>query len=293
MHLFIFGAGYSGLAIGRAATARGAAVTGTTRSSDRFDALRQAGIRPCLFSGDAFSEEIKTILAQTTHLCVSAAPGAGGDPVLGAGADIIGGAMPRLQWIGYLSTIGVYGDHGGAWVDEEAECRSVKGRAAERLAAEEAWSALGRARGVPVAILRLAGIYGPGRNVFVNLEEGTARRIIRDGQVFNRIHVEDIAGAFAHLADLKADGIFNVADDEPAPPEEVISFAARLMGREPPPAIPFEAADMTPMARSFWGEVKRVSNAKLRGSGYAFRYPDYRRALTAMWQDGSWHGLHV
>ncbi len=161
----------------------------------------------------------------------------------------------------------------------------------ERLAAEEAWAAIGGDRSVPVAILRLSGIYGPGRNAFANLEARTARRIVKKDQVFNRIHVADIAGATLHLASRLAGGVFNVTDDEPAPPQDVVAYAANVMGIAPPPEIAFEDAEMTPMARSFYGENKRVSNARLKGSGFRFTYPDYRAALDAMWADGNWrHG---
>jgi nucleoside-diphosphate-sugar epimerase len=198
--------------------------------------------------------------------------------------------MPALRWIGYLSTVGVYGNHQGAWVDEETECRPVSKRAVARVAAEQSWLAAGGEAGVPVAILRLAGIYGPGRNALVNLERGTARRIVRPGQFFNRIHVDDIAGAVHHLATREIGGVFNVCDDEPGPPQDVIAFAASLMGVEPPREIPFEQAQMTPMARSFWSDNKRVSNRRLKQAGYAFRFPDHRLALASMWRDGSWRG---
>jgi nucleoside-diphosphate-sugar epimerase len=196
--------------------------------------------------------------------------------------------MPALRWIGYLSTVGVYGDHGGAWVDEESECRPLPGRSASRIEVERAWQEKAAEAGVPAAVLRLSGIYGPGRNALANLDKGTARRIIKPGQVFNRIHVDDIAGALAHLATGETGGVFNVTDDEPSPAQDVIVFAAGLMGVAPPPEIPFEEAGLGPMARSFYGEVKRVSNARLKEAGYRLRHPDYRGALTAMWQEGNW-----
>ncbi|WP_416223088.1 NAD-dependent epimerase/dehydratase family protein, partial [Tianweitania sp.] len=185
-------------------------------------------------------------------------------------------------------TVGVYGDRGGGWVveDDAKDPTSTRGR--QRVAAEQAWTAFGEARGVPVALLRLAGIYGPGRNTFLNLEQGKAKRVIKPGQVFNRIHVEDIAGATELLAREKIGGAFNIADDEPGPPQDVVAFAADLMGMEPPPEIPFDEADMSPMARSFYGDNKRVSNAKLGHAGYTFRYPNYRMALEAMMQAGNW-----
>jgi nucleoside-diphosphate-sugar epimerase len=186
--------------------------------------------------------------------------------------------MPALEWIGYLSTVGVYGDHGGGWVDETSECRPVSKRSAMRVAAEQDWLKLGREIGRPVAILRLSGIYGPGRNALVNLENGTARRLVKPDQVFNRIHCDDIAGALLHLARVNRGGIFNVTDDLPAPPQDVT----------PPPEIPFETAQLSPMARSFYGENKRVANTAIKAAGYRFRFPDYRSALDRMWADDNW-----
>lgn len=283
---FIFGAGYSGKAFARG-NEHGASILGTTRSPEKFEALRGAGIQPVHFEG-SLTAEIGEALRQTTHMIVSVAPDEAGDPVLNAVGDAIRGKMPALEWIGYLSTVGVYGDHGGAWVDETAECKPVSKRSVMRVAAEQAWLELGQETGQPVAILRLSGIYGPGRNALVNLEEGTARRLVKPGQVFNRIHCDDIAGALWHLADTNLGGIFNVTDDEPAPPQDVVAYAAGLMGIEPPPEIPFETAQLSPMARSFYGENKRVANAAIKAAGYRFRYPNYRVALESMWSDGDW-----
>ncbi|MBX9464875.1 MAG: DUF1731 domain-containing protein [Aquamicrobium sp.] len=289
MRLFIFGAGYSGRAIARMAISDGAFVAGTTRSAHKAEELRAEGIAPALFDGGVLSPEIEAALGETTHLIVSIAPG-DSDPVLAAARDTIVNRMPALRWIGYLSTVGVYGDHRGAWIDESAECRPVSRRSQARLAAERAWLALAVETDLPVAILRLSGIYGPGRNGFVNLEKGTARRIVKPDQVFNRIHVDDIAGATMLLANEAKGGIFNVTDDEPAPPQDVVAYAASLMGVAPPPEIPFDEAEMTPMARSFYGENKRVANARIKQAGYRFRFPDYRAALDDLWSSGTWRG---
>ncbi len=245
--------------------------------------LRSAGILPLLFDGEKLSAEVELALRAATHLIVSIAPEDDGDPVLRVIADAIREKIPQLEWISYLSTVGVYGDHGGAWVDERSECRPVSNRSALRLAAEQEWLDAGRKAGVPVAVLRLSGIYGPGRNAFVNLANGTAKRLIKPGQVFNRIHVDDIAGALWHLAGSNTGGVFNVTDDEPAPPQDVVSYAAGLMGIDPPPETPFETARLSPMARSFYGENKRVSNAAIKAAGYAFPFPNYRVALDHMW----------
>ena len=166
----------------------------------------------------------------------------------------------------------------------------VSARSVERVAAERAWLAFGRDNDIPVAVLRLAGIYGPGRNAFCNLEAGTARRLIKPNQVFNRIRVEDIAGAALFLAEKSIGGIFNVTDHEPAPPQDIVAEAARLMGVSAPPEIPFETAELSPMARSFYGENKRVSNARLRDLGFDFRFPDYRISLAELWNSGNWRG---
>jgi nucleoside-diphosphate-sugar epimerase len=286
MKVFIFGAGYSGRMIARELGPEAASVAGTTRSVEKAEALSRMGVAPLLYAGDGFDAETTLALKEVTHLIVSIAPGDDGDPVL---ADLAGSGrrlMPALRWVGYLSTVGVYGDHGCAWVDEESECRPVSRRSRLRLEAEEAWAAFGRETGLPVAILRLSGIYGPGRNALVNLAEGTARRIVKPGQVFNRIHVDDIAGTVRHLMRAGLGGLFNVTDDEPSPPQDVVAYAAELMGIEPPPEVPFEEAGLSPMGRSFYGECKRVSNAKLKASGYSLRYPNYREALAAMHTSG-------
>ena len=288
MRIFLFGAGYSALAFARLAGNEAQSIAGTTRGESKFGALRGAGIEPFAFDGTPVSPEIAAALARATHIVVSAGPSDAGDPVISAARDLLVGATPKLRWIGYLSTVGVYGNHDGAWIDETADCRPRPGRSDHRLEAEKEWSDLARERGVPLAILRLSGIYGPGRNALVNLENGTARRIVKPGQIFNRIHVDDIAGSLLHLARSAAGGVFNVTDDEPAPPQDVVAYAANLMGVAPPPEIDFDTADLTPMARSFYGENKRVSNAKLKATGYRFVHPNYRAALTAMWEKGNW-----
>lgn len=287
MHLMILGAGYSGQAIARAFAAKGFSISGTTRSAEKAGRLQGAGIAPFLFDGTALSPDLEAALSTVTHLVQSIAPDADGDPFLRVAGDL---ALPALEWIGYLSTVGVYGNHDGGWVTEETECRPVSARSRERLAAERAWRTFTDARGLPVASLRLSGIYGPGRNAFANLAAGTARRIVKPGQVFNRIHVEDIGAAALFLAERHADGLYNVTDSLPAPAPDVVAEAARMMGVEPPPETPFDPAAMTPMARSFYGENKRVSNAKIVTEGFAFRFPDYHAALNDLWESGRWRG---
>ncbi|MDK1491587.1 SDR family oxidoreductase [Sinorhizobium sp. 7-81] len=290
MHVLILGAGYSGTAIAKALAPAAQSLTGTTRSSERLIELAQAGIRPLLYDGAAISAELADAMRQATHLVQSIAPGRDGDPMFRTGVAPLPELLPNLRWIGYLSTVGVYGDHKGAWVTEETACKPVSQRSVERIDAENAWLAYGAERHIPVAVLRLAGIYGPGRNAFRNLAEGTARRLVKPNQVFNRIRVEDIGSAAAFLASRGMGGIFNVTDDEPAPPQDVVAEAARLMGVEPPPETSFETAELSPMARSFYGENKRVSNARLREAGFEFAFPNYRVSLAQLWETGTWRG---
>ncbi|WP_186397709.1 SDR family oxidoreductase [Stappia sp. TSB10GB4] len=286
MRLFVFGLGYSADAFVRRVSSRCETITATTRSAEKAARLAERGIAPVLFDGTAPGNEVREALADATHVLVSIAPGEAGDPVLAHHADDLAAARP--EWIGYLSTVGVYGNHDGGWVDEETPCRPVSRRSRQRVEAEEAWLAFAAEHGIPVQIFRLSGIYGPGRNAFVNFEKGTARRLIKPGQVFNRIHVEDIAGALEAAIDTApTTRIFNVTDDEPAPPQDVIAHAAELLGVAPPLEQDFETAELSPMARSFYGENKRVSNDRVkRELGYAFRYPDYRTALAALHRDG-------
>jgi len=216
----------------------------------------------------------------TTHLLISAAPGADGDPVLGA-LDHMLVMLPHLEWVGYLSTIGVYGNADGAWIDESAPRAPSSERGRRRVIAEDAWLALGARTGVPVQIFRLPGIYGPGRSPLHKVAAGKSRRVIKEGQVFNRAHVEDIAQVvLASIQRPRAGGIYNVSDEEPAPPQDVITFAAELLGVEPPPEVDFATAEMTPMARSFYSDNKRVGNARIKDElGVMLKYPTYREGL--------------
>ncbi|MGE7370122.1 SDR family oxidoreductase [Neorhizobium sp. NPDC001467] len=290
MQVMIFGAGYSGQAIGAATLARGKAAAGTTRGPDRLAHLGSRGIIPYLYDGEHLSPVLRGAMLTTTHLVQSIPPGSGGDSLLRLTEGDLKRWFPALTWVAYLSTVGVYGNHDGAWVDETTPCQPKSARAVERVRAEAAWREAGRAAGIPVAILRLAGIYGPGRNALVNLHRGTAHRIIKKDQVFNRIRVEDIANATMFLASSNRAGIFNVTDDEPAPPQDVVSEAARLMGVQPPPEQDFETADMRPIARSFYGDNKRISNAALRNLGFQFAFPNYRSSLAELWSSGRWFG---
>ena len=287
-HLLILGAGFSGKAIGQAFKAAGFSVSGTTRSAEKAEGLRALGIAPILYDGGPVPEALAADMARATHVVQSIAPGKDGDPLFRAGMPPISALMPNLAWAGYLSTVGVYGDHKGGWVDEETVLNPVSARSIERVEAENHWLDLGKALGLPVAVLRLAGIYGPGRNALRNMAEGTARRLVKKDQVFNRIHVEDIGRAALFLAQKPLGGVWNITDDEPGPPQDVVAEAARLMGLPVPPDVPFETAELSPMARSFYGENKRVSNAKLRAAGFEFRFPDYRQSLAELHASGRW-----
>lgn len=285
MRLFALGLGYSARRL--IARAGGVEAAGTLRSSDAVAELRAEGVEAYLFDGPRRDPGLTRALARAEAIIVSTPPGPGGDPALAAFAREIA-AAPELKRILYLSTVGVYGDWDGAWVDERSETKSTSPRGRRRIEAEAQWQALGAERAVPVDILRLAGIYGPGRNALVKLRAGDARRIVKPGQVFNRIHVEDIAGvALTLLKAGGAGGVWNVADREPAPPQDVIAFASGLMGLALPPEEPFEGAALSEMARSFYEDNRRVSIDKLeRELGYLLQYPSYREGLTALWQAG-------
>ena len=234
------------------------------------------------FGPEADDPHIAADLADTDVLLVSAPPGADGDPVLARYADAI--AASRIGWIGYLSTIGVYGDQQGAWIDETPPSAPRSARSRIRVEAESAWLELGVRTGKAVQVFRLSGLYGPGRPPIVKLREGRSQRIVKAGQVFNRIHVDDIATTLlASLDRPRAGAVYNVTDDEPTPPQTVTEHAAALTGLPLPPAIDFETADLSPMARSFYGENKRVRNRLIREElGVALAYPTYREGLAAL-----------
>ena len=284
--VFVFGLGYSAQHF--ASLFRDVySCSGTVTSAEKATRLGASGIDASVFSPDARDDAIEAKIAAADALLVSIPPDEDGDPVLKRFARQIASA-PNVKHIVYLSTVGVYGDHQGAWIDESTHCHPVNERSIERLAAERAWTALGEAHGIVVHILRLSGIYGPGSNALVNLKRGVARRIIKPGQVFNRIHVEDIAGAIDACFSFDGPGaIWNVTDDLPAPAQDVVTYAAQLMGIDPPPEVDFETFPMSPMARSFYSECKRVSNKAMRDRlGVKLAYPTYREALNAMWAQG-------
>ena len=289
MSVFIFGLGFSSRAAVRAMRAHSGAdlaVAGTTRSSEKSAALTLEGVQTHVFDGTEPGQTLKSALATASHVVISTPPGPDGDPVLNRhGADLM--SSGTLEWLCYYSTVGVYGDYGGAWIDETAAPQPVNERSRRRVAAEQAWRDFAASKGVPLVILRLAGIYGSGRSTLDKLAAGTSRRIVKPGQVFNRIHAADIGEATARAARQKLAGTFNLADDEPAPPQDPIGFAAGLMGIEPPPEEDFESAEMSAMARSFYSDNKRVSNAAIKRSlDFELFYPTYRQGLRAIF-DGT------
>jgi nucleoside-diphosphate-sugar epimerase len=282
--LFIFGLGYSALYYARHYGAQWH-ISGTTREPAKARLIGDMGI-DCLCFGAAQSDPaLLGKLSRADVLIISIPPG-DDDPVLHHYAADIASHPPKR--IVYLSTIGVYGNHDGAWVDEMTPPKPISARSYNRLRAEQAWQALGQKIGIEVDILRLAGIYGPERNVLEQLRSGQAKRIIKKGQVFNRIHVEDIARAIHACALGHHHGrIWNVGDDEPAPPQDVVAYGAQLIGCEPPPEIDFDSADLTPMARSFYSENKRVRNKAMREMlGVDLLYPNYRVGLESLAQSG-------
>jgi len=284
--LFIFGLGFSATAIVEKCRTDFDMICGTSRSKEKVMTLREMGLEAEVFDG-RLTGKLKAQLANTTHMVVSIAPG-DGDPVLKSFPDLKFHA-PDLKWIGYLSTVGVYGDHDGAWVDETSELKPVSNRSRARVQAELAWRKFADENDITFSIFRLSGIYGPGRNWFINIEKGTTRRLVKPGQVFNRIHREDIGEAVALAMRKDIGEVFNITDDEPAPPQDVVTYAHELMGQEPPPEIDFETADISPMARSFYGENKRVENKRSKHVlGLEYKWPNYRVSLERMWKEGSW-----
>jgi nucleoside-diphosphate-sugar epimerase len=277
--LLSFGHGYSARALTHLLQQSGTwSVTGTTRTPEKTRTLAQDGVVAVLWPGT----DMTALVAGASHVLISAAPNADGDPVLNDCRAAFETARPA--WIGYLSTTGVYGDHRGGWVDEDTPlCPSTK-RGRQRVAAEAAWQNLAAEFDLPLHIFRLAGIYGPGRGPFAKVRAGTARRIIKKDQVFSRTHVEDIAQVLAaSIARPRPGTIYNVCDNDPAPPEDVIAHAAELLGLPLPPAEDFETAEMTPMARSFYAESKKVSNARIKDElGVVLKYPDFKVGLAAL-----------
>lgn len=279
---FLFlGYGYTAAALARLLRADGRALKASARTPESAAALEREGVAPVMWSSAGLA---RGAFDGVDSILISTPPTRRACPALAAAGESIAERVGAIRWIGYLSSNGVYGDYGGAWVDEDSALRPTTERARERIAAEAAWAAFGVEWAVPVKIFRLPGIYGPGRSALDSVREKRAKRIVKPGQVFNRMHVDDIAAALmASLEKPGAGELFNLSDDEPAPPEDVVEYACSLIGVEPPPAVAFEEAALSEMARSFYADNKRVSNRRMKEAlGVVLRYPTYREGLKAI-----------
>jgi dTDP-4-dehydrorhamnose reductase len=287
MNLFVFGLGYTTHQFIDTYRSRFTRICGTFRSTDKAQALQASGIVPYFFDGESYDAGILDELGHADAVLVSIPPASGSDPVLRHFSGAIALAS-HLRWVGYLSTVGVYGNANGGWVDENTPPSPVNERSRHRIMAEQQWLEFGEKVAFAVQIFRLAGIYGPGRNALLKVAEGTARRIIKPGQVFNRIHTSDIAQVLmASIEGPSRNMIYNVADDAPGPPQDVIAYAAKLLGREPPPEEPFADAAMRPMARSFYQDNKRVRNTRIKEElGVTLQFPTCRQGLEALFASG-------
>jgi nucleoside-diphosphate-sugar epimerase len=273
--LLSLGHGYCAQVLAERLLPLGWSVIGTTRSAEKARRMAMSGVEPLVWPSD-----LSGALAKATHILISAAPDAKGDPFLQAVPQI---AASAATWVGYLSTTGVYGDHQGAWVDETTPLTPNSDRGQWRVLAERQW----QATDLPVHVFRLAGIYGPGRGPFEKVRDGTAQRIIKPNQWFSRIHVADVAQVvMASMAHPNPGAAYNVCDDNPAPPQDVLSHAAALLGLPEPPAVPFDQAEMSPMARSFYGDSKRVRNDRIKSElGVRLHHPTYQVGLAALLAD--------
>lgn len=282
-HLFCFGHGYSCDYLSAALKREGGwKLSGTTRDSEKKRSLRARGIQAFIFDQDCPLPDPLYIMRDVTHLLISTPPDDDGDPAFNVhGLDIL--RLRNLQWVGYLSTTGAYGDRGGGWVDETAEVRPTTKRGSRRARAEEQWLSLCESHGLPVHVFRLAGIYGPGRNALDSMRAGVSRRIDKPGHAFSRIHVEDIVQVLKASMDAPCPGaVYNVCDDLPAPSHEVIACACKMLGVAPPPLIPFDRADLAPITQSFYADNKRVRNDKIKTAlGVHLKYPTYKEGLPA------------
>ena len=284
MNLFCFGLGYCADYLSAKLIKQGWQVSATCRTSEKAAVLEASGIRPVLLSGKKVTV---TDLGKADHILISVPPEQdGSDPVINFAGAALAALQDQLKWVGYLSTTGVYGDHQGAWIDEETPAGLLSERGQRRVAAEAQWAATG----LPMHYFRLAGIYGPGRNSLRALQNGTARRVVKQGQVFSRIHLADITRILeASMANPNAGRAYSVCDDTPAPPQDVVTYAAELMGVSPPALQDFATAELSPMARSFYGENKRIRNNRIKEElGVSLEYPDYRAGLSALWESGTY-----
>lgn len=282
--LLCLGYGYTASFFARALMRQGWAVAGSTRSQEKAEKLRAQGVEAVVWdvgaSDTAFPDSVNAVL-------ISTPPGEDGCPALAKAGKALVRHAKDIEWLGYLSTNGVYGDHGGAWVDEKSELRGASERSKRRIAAEENWRALAKSHDLPLIIFRLPGIYGPGRSAIDTVRAGRAKRIFKEGQVFSRMHVEDIAAVLeASMQNPRAHDLYNLADDEPAPPQDVIEYACGLLGVEPPPLIPLEEADLSDMAKSYYADNKRVSNQRMKNAlAVTLKYATYREGLKSIFKN--------
>jgi dTDP-4-dehydrorhamnose reductase len=285
--LLVFGLGYSARVLVDRLRPAGWAVRATARSAEKVAALQAEGIDAFLFEGTTPIADVAGAFDGVSHLLLSVPPGADCDPILSHHGGDIAARAGGIAWAGYLSTTGVYGDRAGGWVDETSELTPATERGQRRVEAEAGWCRLWRDHGLPIHLFRLAGIYGPGRNALETVRSGTARRVVKQGQVFSRTHVTDIATVLeASIARPNPGAAYNVCDDDPAPPQEVVTHACELLGVDPPPEIPFEDAEMSAMGRSFYAESKRVSNRRIKEElGVELAYRDYRAGLAELLAD--------
>lgn len=281
--LFCFGLGYSAERLARDLIDDGWTIAGTFRNAEKASTFEEMGVETVFFDGDHPISGVEKVLAGATHLLISAPPGSNGDPVLRHHKDDIA-RLSDLAWVGYLSTTGVYGDRKGEWVDEGCERTPSGTRGERRVVAEDGWLDLRRTHQVPVHLFRLAGIYGPGRNALETVRSGRARRVDKPGQVFSRIHVDDIAQILkASIEHLNPGTAYNVCDDEAAAPQTVIEYACTLLQVDPPPLVPFDEADLSEMARSFYADNKRVSNERIKQElMVSLKWPTYREGLQGL-----------
>jgi nucleoside-diphosphate-sugar epimerase len=284
-HILFFGFGYCAQFLAPLLAAQGWHMSASCRDEEKAARLQGLGITPVMLDGTPLSA---AALDRVNHVLLSAAPDAQGDPAVPLLQPALQETAAQMKWLGYLSTTGVYGDHAGAWIDEDTPPGILGARGQRRVEAETAWGELAAAYDLPMHYFRLAGIYGPGRNQLASLKAGTARRIEKPGQVFSRIHVDDIAAILlASMEKPHAGRAYNMCDDEAAPPQDVVAFAATLMSVAPPPLIAFEDADLSPMAQSFYRENKRIKNSRIKQElGITLKYPSYREGLRALFEAG-------
>ncbi len=281
LSLFCFGYGYTAEALGQRLAQHGTSIAGTTTTADKANTMSQSGIRAHIWHGEALND---AWLDDADAILVSIPPGKDGCPVFHAAQKIIAARCSQWRWIGYLSTNGVYGDHNGAWVNEESQLQATSDRAKRRIIAENQWLGLAVKFDLPVTVFRLPGIYGPGRSALETVLQGKAKRIVKEGQVFNRMHIDDIVTVLTTtLGQPRLHDIYNLADDDPAPPQDVIEYACAILDLPPPPLVPIEQADLSAMAQSFYADNKRVSNRRMKNAlDIALRYPSYRDGLKAI-----------